>query len=115
MASWTILIPALVPIRLAPASIIAWASARLRMPPAAFTPISWPHYTAHQGHVGGRGAARTKAGRRFHVVGAGFLGQFAGLDFLLFAQQRRLDDDFTHGAIVMADRTTAAMSRSTRS
>ena len=31
-----------VPSLVAPAAIIAWASSRLRMPPAAFTPISGP-------------------------------------------------------------------------
>ena len=34
--------PLLAPMRVAPAAIIAYASARLWMPPAAFTPMSGP-------------------------------------------------------------------------
>ena len=106
-----ILTPALAPMRVAPALTIASASSRVRTPPAALTPMCGPHGAAHKRHIGHGGAARGKAGRSFHVIGAAFLGQQARGDLLFFGQQCRLDNDFDQDGCPLGARVADAHHR----
>ena len=79
--------------RFAPAAIIACASARLRMPPEALTPMPGADLGAQQPDVVDRGATRgVKAGRGLDERGAGLDGKAAGEPLLGVGQRRGLED-----------------------
>src|SRR5688500_743948 len=60
------------------------------------------HHAAHQRHIRDGGAAGAEAGGRLHVIGTRRLGQRAGRDLLLVAQQRRFDADLAQRARLAA-------------
>jgi hypothetical protein len=89
---------ALVPNRVAPASIRAMACSAVRMPPEAFTPIVGPTAWRRSATSSTVAPARPEAGGGLHEIRPGLDGQAGGPDFLLRAEQGGLQDHLADGS-----------------
>ena len=102
-SSRTIATPADAPMRLAPASSIVRTSARVRMPPEAFTPQR-PPATPRSSATSARGcAAAGEARRGLQEIGPGLDGDLGSAQFLLHRQQASLKDHFKNGAMMVGN------------
>ena len=87
--------------RLAPAAIIARASFKVRIPPAALTPMPGPPTQRIRSHVFHGGTAGTKTGRSLQEIRPGCFCEKAGEDLLTAGQQGGLDDHLEAGAALV--------------
>ena len=94
---------ALAPMRVAPASSMVMASARVRMPPEALTPARVPAAARMRVMSSGGGAASREAGRSFEEVGAGGEGELGGSELFFKGEEAGFEDDFDDGASTVGD------------